>query len=239
VRIAVGTSGFSYKEWKGTFYPAKFPESEMLQYYSERFGTVEINNTFYRMPKKEMLEKWPAQVPPSFTFILKASQRITHIKRLKDVQEEVAYFFEQAAVLGSQLGPVLFQLPPHSKKDLPRLQTFLGTLPANRPAAMEFRNETWLSDDVYDALREHNVALCIADTDEETTPFVATADWGYLRLRGTDYPGEEMQKWAERVAGQDWGDAFVFFKHEDEGRGPALGQEFLQLLADKPDVTVT
>lgn len=230
MRIAVGTSGFSYKEWKGTFYPEKMPESAMLQYYGERFGTVEINNTFYRMPKKEMLEKWPTQVPADFTFILKASQRITHIKRLKDVGTEVAYFFEQAAVLGGQLGPVLFQLPPYSKKDLGRLQDFLGTVPANRPAAMEFRNDTWLSDDVYAALHDHNVALCIADTDEESTPFVATANWGYLRLRGADYPEGELGKWAERVTEQDWDAAFVFFKHEDEGRGPALAQDFLRVL---------
>ena len=230
MQIAVGTSGFSYKEWKGTFYPEKMPGAAMLRYYGERFGTVEINNTFYRMPKKEVLEKWPGQVPDSFTFILKASQRITHIKRLKDVESEVAYFFEQAAVLGAQLGPVLFQLPPYSKKDLGRLEDFLGTLPANRPAAMEFRNETWLSDDVYTALRDHNVALCIADTDDETTPFVATADLGYLRLRGTDYPADELAKWAERVTSQDWSTAYVFFKHEDEGRGPALAQDFLKAL---------
>lgn len=227
----MGTSGFSYKEWKGTFYPAKLPESAMLPYYAERFGTVEINNTFYRMPKREMLEKWPTQVPPSFTFVLKAAQRITHIRRLKDVADDVKYFFEQAAVLGPQLGPVLFQLPPNAKKDLERLQAFLDTLPAGRPAAMEFRNATWLSEDVYDALRSHNVALCIADTDEETTPFIPTADWGYLRLRGTDYPVTELSRWAQRVTGQDWSAAYVFFKHEDEGRGPALAQDFLKLLA--------
>lgn len=227
----MGTSGFSYKEWKGTFYPAKMPEAAMLQYYGERFGTVEINNTFYRMPKKEILEKWPAQVPPDFTFILKASQRITHIKRLKDVESEVAYFFEQAAVLGDQLGPVLFQLPPFAKKDLNRLSDFLTVVPVNRPVALEFRHESWLSDDVYATLRDHNAALCVADTDEQSTPFVATAHWGYLRLRGTDYPADELAKWAERVQGQDWSAAYVFFKHEDEGRGPALAQDFLQALA--------
>ena len=232
MRIAVGTSGFSYKEWKGTFYPEKMPGSGMLQYYGERFDTVEINNTFYRMPKKEIIEKWPAQVPPDFTFVLKASQRITHIKRLKDVESEVAYFFEQAAVLGSHLGPVLFQLPPFSKKDLGRLEAFLSALPTNRSAAMEFRNETWLSEDVYVALRDHNVALCIADTDEESTPFVATADWGYLRLRGTDYPADQLSRWAERVQGQDWSAAYVFFKHEDEGRGPELAKDFLKALAN-------
>jgi uncharacterized protein YecE (DUF72 family) len=233
VKIAVGTSGFSYKEWKGTFYPAGMPESAMLRFYGERFSTVEINNTFYRMPKKEMLEKWPPQVPPGFTFVLKASQRITHIRRLKDVSEEVKFFFEQAAGLGEQLGPVLFQLPPTSRKDLARLDAFLETLPPH-PCAMEFRHQSWLADDVYAALHGHNVALCVADTDEESTPLVATADWGYLRLRGTDYPADELGKWAKRVTSQDWSAAYVFFKHEDEGRGPALAQDFLQVLGEPP-----
>jgi uncharacterized protein YecE (DUF72 family) len=230
MKVHVGTSGFSYSEWKGSFYPEKFPNSEMLRYYGERLGTVEINNTFYRMPKKEMLEKWPEQVPADFTFVLKASQRITHMKRLKEVGDEVSYFFENAAVLGDKLGPVLFQLPPYFHKEVARLEEFLKLLPAGRRAAFEFRHESWNDPDVYNVLRAHNVAVCIADTDEETWPFVATADWGYLRLRGTDYQPAELADWRKRVAGQDWDSAYVFFKHEDAGRGPALAAEFIKLL---------
>lgn len=202
----------------------------MLKYYGERFGTVEINNTFYRMPKKEMLEKWPAQVPSTFTFVLKASQRITHIKRLKNVEDEVAYFLENAAVLGSQLGPILVQLPPTARKDVERLRTFLDLLPKDRPAAMEFRHESWHAEDVYQVLRDHDAAMCIADTDEASTPFVATAGWGYLRLRGTDYPADELRDWVKKVHDQDWSNAYVFFKHEDAGRGPALANDFVALL---------
>lgn len=230
MQISVGTSGFSYPEWKGTFYPADLAPSGMLRYYGERFDTCEINNTFYRMPKKDVLEKWPGQVPAGFTFVLKASRRITHIKRLRDVEEEVAYFFDNAATLGSQLGPVLFQLPPFLKKDVARLATFLDAVPNGRQSAMEFRHESWYSADVYDVLRAHDSALCIADTDEQTVPFVATAGWGYLRLRGTDYPAEELKEWSARVEAQNWTAAYVFFKHEEAGRGPALAQDFLSLL---------
>lgn len=230
MRIAVGTSGFSYKEWKGSFYPQDLPASAMLRYYAERFSTCEINNTFYRMPSKEMLEKWPRQVPADFTFVLKASQRITHMKRLKDADADVAYFYEQAAGLGSQLDPVLFQLPPFARKDVARLGQFLEALPKDRPAAFEFRHESWYVDEVYEQLRAHDAALCIADTDEHTSPFVSTADWGYARLRGTDYPATELQKWAARIQAQDWSAAYVFFKHEEAGRGPALAQDFIGLL---------
>lgn len=230
MHIVVGTSGYSYKEWKGSFYPADLPASAMLRYYGERFKTVEINNTFYRMPARSMLDKWPGQVPADFTFVLKASQRITHVKRLKEATSEVAYFFESASALGDQLGPVLFQLPPYMRRDLPRLADFLAVLGPGRRAAFEFRHASWYQDDVYDALRSHNAALCIADTDEHTCPFVATADWGYLRLRGTDYPGPELQEWVARVLAQDWSDAYVFFKHEEAGRGPQLAMEFVELL---------
>ncbi len=227
MEIVVGTSGFSYPEWRGTFYPTGMPTSAMLKYYGERFNTCEINNTFYRMPKKEMLARWPAQVPESFTFILKASQRITHIKRLKDVGDDVAFFYENAAALGGQLGPVLFQLPPSAKKDVARLDAFLDVIPAGRPVALEFRHESWYSADVYDVLRAHDAALCVADTDEQEARFVATAGWGYLRLRGTDYPADELKQWAAKVNAQDWAAAYVFFKHEDAGRGPELARDFL------------
>lgn len=230
-RTIVGTSGFSYAEWRGSFYPAKLPAAQMLQYYAERFATVEINNTFYRMPKVEMLEKWPSQVPPAFTFVLKASQRITHMKRLKDAQSEVDYFVKNASTLGDHLGPVLFQLPPFLRKDVPRLADFLAALPDAVRPAFEFRHDSWYDDAVYTTLRDHGVALCVSDTEEESTPLVATTDWGYLRLRRCDYTEADLLTWKGRILGQGWGDAFVFFKHEDEATGPKLAADFVALMA--------
>jgi len=219
MQILVGTSGYSYKEWKGSFYPEKLKPADMLRYYAERFTSVEINNTFYRMPKASMLEGWRQQVPPSFLFVLKASQQITHRKRLKEAGEPLAYLLEAASALGEQLGPVLFQLPPYFKKDLPRLQGFLGLLPAGRAFAFEFRHESWADDDVHAALGERNAALVCADTEdsgEDGAPIVSTADWGYLRLRRCDYTDAELAPWADRIRTQSWRRAFVFFKHEDD-----------------------
>jgi uncharacterized protein YecE (DUF72 family) len=220
VRVLIGTSGFSYTEWKGNFYPANLKADEMLAYYGQRLPTVEINNTFYRMPQKPVVANWAKQVPPGFTFSLKASQRITHQKRLDDVADSVGFFFDVAAALGDRLGPSLFQLPPQMKKDLPKLQAFFALLPKGRRAAMEFRNNSWLEDDVFAALKAAGVALCVSEADEFDTPLVATADWAYLRLRRTTYSDAEIQAWAERIKAQPWGDVFVYFKHEDEGRGP-------------------
>jgi uncharacterized protein YecE (DUF72 family) len=241
VRIAVGTSGYAYKEWKGSFYPAGLPSDGMLRFYGERFTTVEINNTFYRMPSEKVLVAWAADVPDSFTFVLKASQRITHRKRLKDAGDELSYFLRVATVLGPKLGPTLFQLPPNLKKDLPRLVDFLSLVPRTWRAAFEFRHATWFDDEVYAALRSHNAALCLADVDpaEEgekealQVPFVTTADWGYLRLRRASYGTPDLKRWAERVASQPWGEAFVFFKHEDEGAGPRLAADFTALLPSR------
>ncbi len=237
MRIAVGTSGFAYKEWKGSFYPADLPADGMLRFYGERFRTVEINNTFYRMPTEKVLVGWAADVPDGFTFVLKASQRITHRKRLKEVGEEVQYFLKTANVLGPKLGPTLFQLPPNLKKDLPRLVAFLALVPATWRAALEFRHPSWFDDEVLAALKERNAALCIADTDPEEgeaeplqVPIVATADWGYLRLRRAEYRKPDLQRWAATVTEQPWRDAFVFFKHEDAGAGPKLANEFTALL---------
>jgi len=227
MRVRAGTSGFSYKEWKGTFYPEDLAPAGMLRYYAERLPAVEINNTFYRMPKPALLETWAAEVPADFRFVLKASQRITHHKRLKEAGEEVAYFFRVAATLGERLGPALFQLPPNLKKDLPRLEAFLGFLPEDVRAAFEFRHASWFEEDVYGALRSRGAALCIAEDEDLATPFVATADWGYLRLRRQDYGEADVAAWAERVRGQSWGDAYVFFKHEDAGSGPNLAVQFL------------
>jgi uncharacterized protein YecE (DUF72 family) len=219
MQILVGTSGYSYKEWKGSFYPEKFKESEMLRYYAERFRTVEINNTFYRLPARETLLRWAEQVPEGFVFVLKASQRITHRQRLKpESAETIAYLFETASALGSRLGPVFFQTPPFFKKDLPRLRDFLAFLPAAHPVAFEFRHETWFDEEVYAALRDRNAALVSADTDksgEEGAPVVPTADWGYLRLRRGQYTDADLAAWAGRIRAQPWRRAFVFFKHEE------------------------
>jgi uncharacterized protein YecE (DUF72 family) len=230
MNIYVGTSGYSYKEWKGSFYPEKIPAKEMLRFYSERLSTVEINATFYRMPQPSMLENWKEQVPPTFRFALKAPQRITHFKRLKETDEETKYFFETASVLGEQLGVVLFQLPPNMKKDLPRLETFLAQLPPETRAAFEFRNPTWFDDDVLELLRSQNRALVVSDTDDlPATHIDKTADWGYLRLRRVQYAEENLREWLGRIRDQNWQETFLFFKHEDAGTGPKLAAQFLEL----------
>ena len=230
MNLYVGTSGYSYKEWKGSFYPEKIPAKEMLSYYAGRLSTVEINATFYRMPQKSMLENWKEQVPPTFRFSLKAPQRVTHFKRLKETEEETKYFFEVAETLGDQLGVVLFQLPPNMKKDLPRLETFLQQLPATPRAAFEFRHPTWFDDDVLEVLKSRNLALVVSDTDDMPTTHVdKTADWGYLRLRRVNYSEENLSEWVGRINQQQWSDTFVFFKHEDEGTGPKLAAQFLEL----------
>ena len=230
MNLYVGTSGYSYKEWKGSFYPEKLAAKDMLRYYAERLSTVEINATFYRMPQPSMLENWKEQVPGSFRFSLKASQRITHFKRLKETVEETKYFLDTAAVLGDQLGVVLFQLPPNMKKDLPRLETFLALLPPTTPAAFEFRHPTWFDDDVLDLLRSQNRPLVVSDTDDlPTTHIDKTADWGYLRLRRVNYSEENLVEWAVRIRDQNWKETFLFFKHEDEGTGPKLAGQFLRL----------
>jgi len=231
MRVLAGTSGFSYKEWKGSFYPEDLPAEDMLAYYSARLPAVEINNTFYRMPKPSMLEGWAAQVPAEFRFILKASQRITHRKRLKEAGDEVAYFFQTAATLGERLGPTLFQLPPNLKKDLPRLESFLTVLPEGARVAFEFRHASWFEEDVFSVLRTHGSALCVAEDEELATPVVATAPWGYLRLRRQDYDDAAVAGWAEKVRAQPWSEAYVFFKHEDAGSGPKLAAEFLRRIA--------
>jgi uncharacterized protein YecE (DUF72 family) len=230
VRVRVGTSGYSYPEWKGNFYPEKIAASDMLHYYAERFPTVEINNTFYRMPKEAMLQGWAEQVPADFTFVIKASQRITHIKRLKECEEELRYLFRVTAVLGSRLGPLLFQLPPNFKKDVPRLLSFFDAMPERRRVAVEFRHASWFDAEVFDALRARGAALCVADTGEEpAAPLEATTDWGYLRLRREEFPDADLADWARRIAAQPWSDAFVFLKHEEEGRGPKLAKRLIEL----------
>jgi uncharacterized protein YecE (DUF72 family) len=229
MHLHAGTSGFSYKEWKGSFYPEKMKNDAMLPYYAERFDTVELNNTFYRLPNESTLQQWAAQVPAGFRFSLKASRIITHIKRLKDVGEPVDYLFRVTQALGAARGPILFGLPPNMKQDLERLHGLLSLIPTGVRAAIEFRHESWHDNAVFGALREHGVALCIAQTDEDETPFVATAGWGYVRLRREAYDTAELKEWRERIAAQSWDEAFVYFKHEDAGVGPRLAREFMDL----------
>jgi uncharacterized protein YecE (DUF72 family) len=226
MRMLAGTSGFSYKEWLGHFYPAKLPASEMLRYYAERFATVEINNTFYRMPDPAVLGRWAGEVPAGFAFTLKAPRRITHDERLKGSESSVAAFVERAGALGDKLGVLLFQLPPNLKKDVPRLADFLALLPAAPRFAFEFRNASWHDDEVYATLRARRAILCVTDTDEGDTPFIATADCGYVRLRRTHYAEGELAAWAERIAAQRLPCTYVYFMHEDE----ALGARFATTL---------
>src|SRR5690606_3915757 len=227
------TSGFAYKEWKGSFYPEDLPASEMLRYYAERFPSVEINNTFYRMPSESVLRQWSEVVPEGFTFVLKASQQITHRKRLKEAGDAVAYLFGVARTLGDRLGPTLIQLPPNLKKDLPRLQAFLETLPEDVRVAFEFRHPSWYEEEVFEALRTRGAALCIAHDEDQETPLVATAGWGYLRLRQVAYDDAALEQWVQRIRGLPWSETFVFFKHEDAGTGPKLARRFAQIFEQK------
>lgn len=230
MRYWVGTSGYSYKEWKGSFYPEKIAAKDMLRHYGTRLPAVEINNTFYRMPQESVLESWAAQVGADFRFALKASRKITHFGRLKNVSEETEYLIRTASTLGERLGVILFQLPPNFPKDLDRLRAFLGELPPTVRAAFEFRHASWTDGDVHDALRERGCALCLSDQDDRPEPeFVATADWGYLRLRRAEYGPETLATWNERARSSSWTESFVFFKHEDEGTGPELAARFLEL----------
>jgi len=232
MKVWVGTSGYNYPEWRGTFYPANLPATKMLPYYAERFSTVEINATFYRMPNAKTIAGWAAATPKGFTFVLKAPKRITHDQRLKDVADPLRYFCETASRLGPKLGPLLFQLPPYLKKDLARLGSFVALLPQGLSAAFEFRHASWFSDDVYDLLRSKNLALCIADTEKGTTPLVATADFGYFRLRDEGYSEDDLKKWSQMVRGLGarWREIFIYFKHEESGIGPALAQRFRELV---------
>ncbi len=227
MKLWTGTSGFSYKEWKGNFYPEDLPAARMLEYYAQRLDAVEINNTFYRLPRTEMLAKWTTQVPEDFAFVLKASRRITHMKRLKDADEPLGYLAKAAVEgLGDRLGPVLFQLPPYLKKDVERLKDFLAIVPTRVRAAFEFRHDSWFGDDVYAALSDGGAALVAADTGDGDAPVVATAGFGYARLRRPGYGEAELAAWAEQLRDAGWAEAFVFFKHEDAGAGPALAKRF-------------
>jgi len=238
MELIVGTSGYSYKEWKGTFYPDDLPAAKMLPYYAQQFRSVEINNTFYRMPAASMMTKWASEVPDGFTFVLKAPQLITHRKKLAGAEEDVQHLFDVAETLGPKLGPVLFQLPPFAKKDAARLRDFVDMLPRRRMVAFEFRHDSWFDDEIETILRSRDAALCAADTDEVTDADAIvrpTASWGYLRLRRTDYSDDALEAWRKRIEAQKWSAAYVFFKHEDEGKGPAFAKRFLSIDATVPD----
>ncbi len=226
-RLWTGTSGFSYKEWKGSFYPEKLPANRMLEYYSRQLSSVEINNTFYRLPRAEMLEKWASQVPEDFAFVLKASRRITHMARLKDAGDPLEYLTRTAVgALGDRLGPILFQLPPYLRVDVARLTDFLAIVPEDVRAAFEFRHDSWFVDDVYQALSDHGAALVTADTGEGEAPVVETASFGYARLRRPGYGDADLAGWAATLCRTAWSDVFVFFKHEDQGAGPRMAAGF-------------
>jgi uncharacterized protein YecE (DUF72 family) len=233
VKLLAGTSGYAFKEWKGSFYPEKLKNDEMLGFYASRFPAVEINNTFYRLPRENVLLEWASQVPDAFTFAIKASQRITHFARLRpECESAVGFLLNNTAALSDKLGPVLFQLPPNLKKDLDRLRVFLDMLPFDRRFTIEFRHDSWFEDDVLDALRARNVALCVTEQAEFASPVVSTASWGYLRLHKPEYDDAALATWAQQVASQQWDDAFVFFKHDHaEGSGPPAVESFTRSFA--------
>jgi uncharacterized protein YecE (DUF72 family) len=232
-QILTGMSGYAYKEWKPDFYPAKLPAAGFLGHYATRFPTVEINNTFYRMPKDNVLQDWAGQVPDGFTFCLKASRRITHDNRLSEVDSLLEYVLRGAAVLGAKRGPMLFQLPPNMKKDIARLETFLALIPAGVRTALECRHASWFEPDVYDLLRRREVALVATEQEDWTGPVVATANWGYVRLHRSGYTDELLHRWKDVIATQGWKEAFVFFKHEEEIAGPPIGLRFQSLTNDE------
>jgi uncharacterized protein YecE (DUF72 family) len=227
MEIRAGTSGYSYKEWKGSFYPARIAPADMLAYYAERLSAVEINNTFYRMPRRAVVESWARTVPDTFRFAVKVSQRITHRKRLVDVEEELDYLLDQLAPLGAKLGLLLVQLPPNLPVDLARLERFLYQLGARVRAAFEFRHASWFDEPVFACLRERGAALVASETDEAPAVLHDTTRFGYLRLRRTDYRAGDLADWLARVRALAWEEAYVFFKHE--ASGPALAAEFAAL----------
>lgn len=234
MNILVGTSGWSYKEWKGSFYPPKLPAEEMLRFYAGHFAAVEVNNSFYRIPAERVLATWAEQVPESFRFALKASRRITHNSRLKDDDGSLAYFLRAINPLGDRLGPTLFQLPPTFRKDTERLLQFLALLPRRWRAALEFRHASWFVEEVFDALRNRDVALVAVDEDEAEgtgSPLVPTASWGYIRLRRAAYDESGLATWAARIRENPWDEAYVFLKHEDGSpAGPAAAAQMGRIL---------
>lgn len=228
MKLLAGTSGFAFKEWKGVFYPRGTKDDAMLGFYSSRYPTVEINNSFYKVPREELLATWASQVPDGFTFALKASRHITHFWRLTaKASTALGFLLGNTATLGTRLGPILFQCPADFSKDLGRLRAFLAMLPSDRRFTMEFRHESWFDDDVFAELRERDIALCISEQDDFRSPTVATASWGYLRLHRFDYAEPALAQWRAVVAAQPWSEAYVYFKHDHaDGSGPPAVEAF-------------
>jgi uncharacterized protein YecE (DUF72 family) len=233
--IWVGTSGYNYPEWKGSFYPETLPATKMLPYYAERFPTVEINYTFYRTPNAKILEGWSRATPERFKLTLKAPKRITHDARLRDCADRVRHFCETAATLGPKCGALLFQLPPYLRKDLALLDSFLETFPQHTCAAFEFRHASWLDDAVYDRLKTRNLALCVADSEKLKVPAVITADYAYFRLRDEGYTPQDIGRWADTIRDKTSGcsEVFVYFKHEEAGKGTEFARSLLDALGVK------
>jgi uncharacterized protein YecE (DUF72 family) len=230
MRLLAGASGYSFKEWKGSFYPQDMKPDAMLAWYSERLPTVEINNTFYQMPKVTVLENWAKTVPETFRFAIKASRRITHMSRLKadSAADSVQYLYKNLETLGAKRGPVLLQLPPFLKKDLPRLEEFLKLLPEGHRAAFEFRNDSWFADDVYAALEAAGASLCHSEREDNAPPpLVETAPWGYVRLRLETYSEDELRQWADKLAATGWQEIYAYFMHEPTA--PAYAQALTRL----------
>jgi len=238
MNLWIGTSGFQYAEWKGTFYPEDLPTAKMLPFYAERFSTTEINYTFHRIPAAKTIDNWRAQTPEKFRFALKAPQKMTHWSKLRDCADTLEYFCKVARRLDERIGPVLFQLPPAFKKDAAVLSSFIREFPDIR-AAFEFRNQSWFDEEVFDLLKSRNIALCIADTDTIATPKKITADYGYLRLRREDYTDEDVKHWSDLVRDQsaNWKEAFVYFKHEESGIGPRLAKRMTEMLGNRAKAT--
>lgn len=230
MQFFVGTSGYSYKEWKGHFYPEKLPDKQMLGNYAEHFSTVEINSTFRRFPTESTVLAWAQQAPESFRFVLKARQTITHFRRLQNAEEQIDDFINLASLLKQRQGPLLFQLPPNFKKDIPRLEAFLNYVNGRAAVVLQLRHESWFDDDVYSCLRAHSAALCSVDDEGAACDkVIGTADWGYVRLREERYTDAQLNKWVKQIKAQDWSEVFVFFKHEDIAAGPKLAERFLKL----------
>ncbi len=229
MKLLVGSSGYAFKEWRGSFYPEDLKEDAFLRHYATRLPTVEINNTFYRLPKESVLREWASQVPDDFLFTLKASQRITHFARLRaEAADALGFLLRNTEVMGEKLGVVLFQLPPNLQKDLPRLQAFLALLPEGRRFAFEFRHPSWFGDDVVAELRAHNAAMAVIEQEDFSSPMIPTAEWGYLRRHRFDYDARMLELWCRRIRDEPWKEAFVFFKHDaGPGSGPAAIEGFL------------
>jgi uncharacterized protein YecE (DUF72 family) len=233
LRIWTGTSGFQYPEWKGSFYPDDLPLKRMLPFYAEQFSSTEVNYSFRRIPTEKTLSNWNSLTPPDFRFSFKAPQKVTHFARLRDCGETVSFFAQSLSILGEKVGAILFQLPPDFTKDSARLSEFLKIMPSSIKPAFEFRHESWFDDEVFSILREHNAALCLAENEDLATPRIATASFGYLRLRREDYTPAALNSWADFVLEQKkvWADAYIYFKHEERGVGPKFARQMNEMLA--------